>query len=151
MTKQYGIIACSKSKQGENSPNQKYEAQELYDSWLFDGRVAAVKAHCEDWCIMSAKHGHLNPTDKISWYDKAITELDDEDRLKRAHDVRENLPPECEKVMILMGRAYFEPLQEVLPDHIEIYDPLEGVKLFDQRSKLKELANTHNQQTLENF
>ncbi len=147
----YGIIACSKSKNGENNKDRQFRAENLYDSWLFNGRVSAVKNHCDEWCIMSAKHGHLAPSDKVSWYDLAIDSLPYEDRLDRANDVVDNIPPETEEVMVLMGRTYFEPLEEVLPESIDIWDPLEGVQLFDQRSKLKELADERNQQTLGEF
>lgn len=147
MTKTVGLVACSKSKRGEDGPERAFPARELYDSWLFDGRVEAVEAHCEEWAIFSAKHGYVEPDDQLSWYDKRITELSPEERRELASEVVEELP-ETDRLMILMGRDYAKPLKAELPEDIEVWDPLEGVGLFDQRSALRDLAAETTQTTL---
>jgi len=53
--------------------------------------------------------------------------------------------------MILMGREYADPLKEKLPDDIEVWDPLEGVELFNQREELPDLATPSDQVTFEDF
>jgi hypothetical protein len=135
-----GITACSKSKKGSPESDKTYPAEELYDSWLFDGRVDALRANCDRWCIFSAKHGYVEPDDELAWYDCKLSELDDLTQLERANDVAENVT-DADRVMILMGRTYANPLMDVLPDSITVDDPLEGVQLFDQRSALDELAD----------
>lgn len=147
MTETVGLIACSKSKRGEDEPDRTFPARDLYDSWLFDGRARAVEAHCEEWAIFSAEHGYVEPDDELSWYDRRITELSPEERRDLAREVVSQLP-ETDRLLILMGRDYAEPLKAVLPDGIEIWDPLEGVPLFDQRGALRELATESEQQTL---
>lgn len=147
MTETFGLIACSKSKRGEDNPEREFRAEDLYDSWLFDGRVRAAKANCEAWAIFSAEHGFVRPNDQLTYYDKRITELTPEERRELAAGVIAELP-QMDRLMILMGRDYATPLMAVLPDHIEVWDPLEGVQLFDQRGKLRDLAASTEQTTL---
>lgn len=148
MTKTVGLVACSKSKRGEDDPERAFPARELYDSWLFDGRVEAVEAHCEEWAIFSAKHGYVEPDDELTWYDKRITKLSSDERRDLAAEVVEQLP-ETDRLMILMGRDYAKPLKAALPEDIEVWDPLEGVGLFDQRGELRDLADETTQTTLQ--
>jgi len=148
MTKTVGLVACSKSKRGEGNPERAFPARELYDSWLFDGRAEAVEAHCEEWAIFSAEHGYVEPDDQLTWYDKRITELSPEERRELAAEVVEELP-EADELMILMGRDYAKPLKAELPADIEVWDPLEGVGLFDQRGELRDLAAETTQATLQ--
>lgn len=135
----FGLVACSKSKRGEEERDREFRARKLYDSWLFNGRVEAVEAYCGEWAIMSAKHGYVEPEDKLTWYDKRITELSPEGRRELAESVVENLP-ETSEVMILMGRDYAEPLKAALPDEMEVWDPMEGVGLYELRSELDDLV-----------
>lgn len=142
-----GLTACSKSKRGEDEPDREFAARDLYDSWLFDGRTKALETHCDEWAIFSAEHGYVEPADQLTYYDKRITELDPEERRTLAEDIVEALP-EADRLMILMGRDYAEPLKAALPDGVEVWDPLEGVCLFDQRSELKDLASQSEQARL---
>lgn len=139
-----GITACSKSKVGgPDSPIKEIQAQHLYDSWLFDGRVAALNANAEEWCIFSGNYGHLRPGDLVEWYEQRLDNHPIETQRELAQDVAENVEAKgADTVLILMGRAYADRLIEALDDGIEVWDPLEGVQLFDQRSKLKELAES---------
>lgn len=137
-----GITACSKSKKGgEDSPIKQMQAQDRYDSWLFDSRVEALEAHCDDWIIFSGKFGCLEPDDLIEWYDQELGNQPEEKQQELANDVACYVEEAgATKVLILMGRDYAEPLKTALSEDIEIWDPLEGVELFDQQGKLKELA-----------
>lgn len=142
-----GLTACSKSKQGEHNPNREYPAQELYDSWLFDSRTAALETHCDVWGVFSAKHGYLAPDDEVSYYDLRIDELSETEKRELAREVVDEMP-DGDRLMILMGRGYADPLIEALPDEVDVWDPLEGIGLFNQRSELKELAHESTQATL---
>jgi hypothetical protein len=139
-----GITACSKSKiGGPDSPIKKVKARQLYDSWLFDGRVAALESQADEWIIFSGKHGYLEPDDLIEWYDQRLGDHPKEKQRKLAHDVAENVAKQgADTVLILMGREYADRLKEALNDDINVWDPLEGVQLFDQRSELDELAKS---------
>lgn len=137
-----GITACSKSKIG--GPDEdigEVEAQNLYDSWLFDGRVEALKANCDAWCIFSGKYGFLEPDDPVEWYNQRLDDLPIEEQRELAEDVAENVATKgADTVLILMGRTYADRLMEALNEEIEVWDPLEGVQLFDQRGELDTLA-----------
>jgi hypothetical protein len=139
-----GITACSKSKIG--GPDEdvgEVEAQNLYDSWLFDGRVEALKANADEWCIFSGKYGFLEPDDLVEWYNQRLDDLPVEEQRELAEDVAENVAAKGpDKVLILMGRTYADRLMEALDDDIEVWDPLEGVQLFDQRGELDKLAKS---------
>jgi len=100
---------------------------------------------------MSAKHGLLMPDDKVSWYDKEISELSTDEKEQLVSDVVDSLPNDIDGLMILMGREYADPLKEKLPDDIEVWDPLEGVELFNQREELPDLATPSDQVTFEDF
>ena len=135
-----GVMACSKSKRGEDDPEATFPARDLYDSWLFDGRVAALEAHCDEWRIFSAKHGCVAPDDELSYYDVALGQLASERRKELAREVAAELPA-ADAVMLLAGRTYARPLKEALPNDVTVLDPLEGVQLFDQREALQDLAD----------
>lgn len=139
MTRRFGITACSKSKRGEGT-DETFPARDLYDSWLFDGRVDALENHCDEWAIFSAEHGYVAPDDELSYYDREISELPEDERRELAREVVQEIPDDVEEVMVLMGRDYFEPLVAELPDEIDVWDPLEGIQLFDQRAALGYLA-----------
>lgn len=135
-----GITACSKSKSVDDDFQGKIEAQHLYDSWLFDSRREALEANCDEWVIFSGKFGYVEPDEKLPWYDQQISELPEDEQWELAEEVAANVS-HADKVLILMGRDYAEKLKDALDASVTIWDPLEGVQLFDQREKLKELAN----------
>lgn len=62
-----GLVACVKSKQPTAAP-----ARDLYDSALFSGARAAVEASCDEWFVLSAKHGLLAPDTVIEPYEQTL-------------------------------------------------------------------------------
>lgn len=134
-----GITACSKSKSVDSDFQGEIEAQHLYDSWLFDARRDALETNCDEWAIFSGKFGYVEPDEMLPWYDQQISELPEEQQWELAEDAAANVR-HADKVLILMGRDYAEKLKDALDASVTIWDPLEGVQLFDQRGKLKELA-----------
>jgi hypothetical protein len=59
-----------KSKQSVPAP-----ACELYVSTLFRGRRRHVEASCDQWFILSAKHGLVEPSERIEPYDLTLDDL----------------------------------------------------------------------------
>jgi len=51
----------------------------------------AVEATCDDWYILSAKHGLLDPNETIDPYDVALKNLSRAERRSWSHDVVESL------------------------------------------------------------
>lgn len=138
------LIGCVKTKRDGTHP-----AERLYDSHLFDGRKTAARERADEWRILSAEHGLLHPKAEITNYNTHISDVDGE---TWAENVAEDLfhnHPELETILILAGRGYVHPLQPHLHAHnVELWDPLEGVGLFDQPEALRDLATRTEQSTL---
>lgn len=62
-----GLVGCVKTKLDRRVP-----AKDLYTSPLFRGRRAFVEASCEQWFILSAKHGLLSPAEEVEPYDETL-------------------------------------------------------------------------------
>ena len=63
-----GLVGCVKQKAA-----RALAAEDLYTSPLFRGRRAYVRASCDRWLILSAKHGLVHPADVIVPYDETLT------------------------------------------------------------------------------
>lgn len=142
--KLFGLVACSKTKR---ETDEKIEARKRYDeSWLFRARRRAVEEWCVDWGIMSAKYAYLSPVHPIPYYDRNIAELSDRAVEKLADATVRDLRDRAQSVgadgvMILAGRDYADPVKERLEETpLTVYDPLEGVRLFNQKSELEKLT-----------
>ncbi len=70
-----GLVGCVKSKHDQPSP-----ARDLYISTLFVGRRRHVERTCDDWFVLSAKHGLVRPETVIEPYDVALTTLSSRER-----------------------------------------------------------------------
>ena len=64
-----GLVGCVKSKRFEPAP-----AQDLYVSTLFLERRRYVERTCDQWFVLSAKHGLIDPSTIIEPYDVALSE-----------------------------------------------------------------------------
>jgi hypothetical protein len=65
------LLGCVKQKRGRRAP-----AKDLYVSALWRARRAYAEASGEEWLILSAKHGLLDPDEMIAPYDVALADLD---------------------------------------------------------------------------
>jgi len=63
-----GLVGCVKAKADRRLP-----AGDLYVSALFRGRRQYVKATCDEWWILSAEHGLVNPATLLDPYDTALS------------------------------------------------------------------------------
>ena len=70
-----GLVGCVKAKSTHSAP-----AVDLYQSALFRGRVQYVVGSCDQWFILSALHGVVEPDQILEPYDVA---LDDASRQQR--------------------------------------------------------------------
>ena len=66
------LVGCVKGKLEWARPVQ---AMDLYESPLWRSRRAYAERSGRLWYILSAKHGLLEPTARISWYDLALGDL----------------------------------------------------------------------------
>jgi len=69
MTRKIGLISCVKTKQDKPTA-----PKELYTSDYFEKMRSYAEQHHEDWWILSAKHGLLDPDgDAIEPYEETLS------------------------------------------------------------------------------
>jgi hypothetical protein len=69
-SRRIGLVGCVKEKKPE-----RRAAKDLYVSTLFSGRRSFVERSCEEWWILSAKHGLVHPGEVLEPYDVALKDL----------------------------------------------------------------------------
>jgi hypothetical protein len=67
MMKHVGLVACVKTKLPHRAATQ-----DLYISALFRFSRSYVQARCDEWAVLSAKHGLLLPGKVIEPYDETL-------------------------------------------------------------------------------
>ncbi len=65
-------MGCVKSKRDRPSP-----AKDLYTSTLFVGRRRYVERNCDQWFVLSALHGLVDPDQVIEPYDVSLADADE--------------------------------------------------------------------------
>jgi hypothetical protein len=68
MMARIGLVGCVSEKL-----NRPALARDLYRSALFVGRRRYVEGSCDDWFILSAKHGLVRQDEVLEPYDQALT------------------------------------------------------------------------------
>lgn len=103
-----GLVGCSAGKKAGLWP-----AEQLYNSRLFQGRRAWVLATCDDWYILSAKHGLLHPQDPVYSYNLSLHHLNARARREWSRNVLhqllcQDIPWRHAKVELHAGHMYLE-------------------------------------------
>lgn len=127
--KTIGLVACSSTKQ----PGL-HRAANLYTSPLFRLSRTWVERNCPDgWYILSAKHHLLDPSDRISSYDKALRDLSPEERSLWASTVAQELDAlmPC-RFIVFAGELYRRALT-----NLPYEAPLQGLGIGRQLQWLK--------------
>ena len=98
--KRIGLIACSCSKLGESEPERFFKAQDIYtgNTFRISKTIGLKKFNCDDWYILSAKHGLLDKDKEIVYYNQRLshggnTEWYDEviEKLKEKCDLQNDI------------------------------------------------------------
>lgn len=129
-----GLVSCTKSKHNSAAP-----PRELYDSSsLFRKASTYAEANHDDWYILSAKHGLLDPDGPaIDPYDETLTNASVAERdawATRAEADLENadLLREDAALVFHAGRAYTEPLAELVASKVgAVRIPTDGLQIGD--------------------
>lgn len=132
-----GLVSCSKSKLDEAAP-----ARQLYSpSFVFDRSARYVEQHCDEWFILSAKHGLVDPDTIVAPYDETLAGASQARRDEWAAEVREALRARYEgrrvKFVLMAGRAYSGAVEGL---DAEVEEPLKGMGTGFRRQWLA--ANT---------
>lgn len=130
-----GLVSCSKSKLTHPAP-----ARELYSpSFVFDRSVRYVEKHCDEWLVLSAKHGLVDPDAVLEPYDETLSGAPKARRDEWAAEVREALQARYEgrkvKFILMAGRAYSGAVEG-----LDAEEPLKGMGTGFRRQWLA--ANT---------
>lgn len=123
MTDTYALIGCGKSKNPGELP-----AREKYASTYFQKKAEWAEENADEWWILSAKYGALDPDEVIHDYDITITDLDRDGRAAFYRSVWGAIfgPPGDwldGQLVILAGQDYIEALGSILePGYWEDYE-----------------------------
>ena len=74
-SRRIGLVGCVKQKLP-----QPQSAKNLYRSTLFTGRRSFVEQSCDEWWILSAEHGLVDPEDLLAPYDFTLNDATKEER-----------------------------------------------------------------------
>jgi hypothetical protein len=70
VTKRIGLVGCVKEKRLTAAA-----ARDLYTSPLFAGRRRAVERSCDEWFVLSALHGLVDPSQRLDPYDVTLNSM----------------------------------------------------------------------------
>ena len=82
MSRRIGLVGCVKEKRRTAAA-----AKDLYTSTLFMGRRRAVEQSCEQWFVLSALHGLLDPEQRVEPYDVTLNTMGRDERRRWAAGV----------------------------------------------------------------
>lgn len=125
------LVACASSKLPHSAP-----AGQIYTSALFEKSRSWANKFCDDWYVLSAKHGLLDPKQVIEPYNLTLNGAGVEVIKQWSASVLSSLlqkttPSDC--LIFLAGNNYRKFLQPSLKYRgysIEI--PLEGLRIGEQ-------------------
>lgn len=131
------LVSCVKSKR-----TYATAAEDLYTSDLFLSMRSYARQNSDQWFILSAEHGVLNPEEVIAPYEKTLNKMLKSERLEWAAKVRHRLleliSPDA-SVVILAGERYREGIVPFLQERGYFVDvPMVGLKFGLQLRWLKE-------------
>lgn len=133
--REIGLVSCVKTKR-----DRPAVPKDLYTSSYFRKmRRFAEKEH-DDWWILSAKHGLLDPDgDPIDPYEKTLTNARVAERREWAQDVLEEMWEAglFKQPVVLVfhaGKAYYEPLLPELQkiESVEVEIPTAGLAIGER-------------------
>ena len=140
------LVSCSKNKVWDldmENPRRALQgtaipAERAYCSPLFEKSKDWANRRKMDWRVISAKHGIVNPGERISEYDVTLSDLNRQQKESWADMTADELLKEIDKkdydrVIFLTGRAYMpKRLINKLPKSIEVKTPLEGKQIGER-------------------
>jgi hypothetical protein len=102
------------------------QARNLYTSTYFSQKRVFAETLCDGWYILSAKHGLLDPLERIGYYDVSLEDFSITERYQWGHDVLDELvdqEAEGSTVILLAGRTYVDVLPDGLEERFDVRDP----------------------------
>jgi hypothetical protein len=132
ISREVGLVSCVKTKRAEPAV-----PKDLYTSTYFEKMRAYAEAEHDEWWILSAKYGLLDPDgDPIEPYDETMTDATTAERRAWAEDVfaaldQAGLLAPDVRLVIHAGSAYTEELVPMLEESAvgEIQLPTKGLQI----------------------
>ena len=116
-----GLVSCSKSKRAGAG-----RARDVYSSWVFRKSVEYVERECDEWAVLSAKHGLLDPEEVIEPYDESLSRapkaVRDEWNARVRGQIETRYAGRRVRFILLAGNAYAGCLEGLNSE-----DPLRGL------------------------
>ena len=140
MSREVGLVSCVKTKRDEPAPPKN-----LYTSAYFEKMRSYAERYHDDWWILSAKHGLLDPDgEPIQPYDETLTGARVAEKREWAEKVAEQLEEEAllSADVTLIFHAGMDYYEELIP-HIDstgvsIEMPTEGLSIGETQAWYKE-------------
>lgn len=132
MTKPVHLVACVSQK-----GDRPMRARDLYRSDWFNKARAYVTMQGGRWFILSALHGVVRPTDRITPYDLTLGAMSAAERRAWGERVGEQLAAAIgprTPVVILAGRLYRAPIAAWAGDRATV--PMQGLGIGQQKAWL---------------
>jgi len=135
-----GLVSCVKTKQEEPAPPKN-----LYTSDYFKKMRSYAEQYHDDWWILSAKHGLLDPDgDPIEPYDETLsgarvaTKREWAERVAKQLD-EQGLLSEDVTLVFHAGKDYYEELLPLIKNTgVSIEIPAEGLQIGKTKTWYKE-------------
>lgn len=116
------IIACSKEKRQHEAP-----ARDLYISRNFKLRRKLAEAYADQWFVLSAQYGLLEPDSVIAPYDKNLRDIDEHESKRWFNRIQQKLEPcltEETNIVCLGNDEYFKEISDWLVSrHVSVFIP----------------------------
>lgn len=127
-----GLVSCVATKRDERAV-----PKELYISDYFEKMRSYAEEYHDEWWILSAKHGILDPDGSpIRPYDETLNSATVKEKREWALKVYDQLQQrgllEGEVIFVIhAGRDYYEELLPLLEDHqnVSVEIPTEGLQI----------------------
>jgi hypothetical protein len=139
MVTEIGLVSCVKTKRDEPATPKS-----LYISSYFEKMRAYAEEHHDDWWILSAKHGLLNPDgEPIEPYDETLSGARVAEKREWAKRVAQELDEEgllSEEVTLVIhaGKDYYEELLPLIEDEdVTVEIPTEGLAFGETQAWYK--------------
>ncbi len=119
MGRKIGLVACSKTKQGMETPDRLFKAQDIYLGRTFRrAKSEGLKMYqCDDWFILSSKEDYnlLDKDDLIKYYEVDLAKQGKSYKERWARTVisklrQKGLDLKNDEFYIFGGKSYYEPL-----------------------------------------
>lgn len=137
---QIAIVGCGKAKR-----NGWHKARNLYTSSYFEKKRRFAEVGCDDWLILSAKYGLIDPDSPIPTYDVTMSDVDHDDFASRVADQVDDYADafsQADRVVMLAGSDYIDAVDDVFDSlPCDVAFPFDGTGgIGDQMSVLDELT-----------